>query len=97
MWTLETGCLPSLLALEFIVLLYSGVYSCWVSNLIKETLPKGKVGWRLGERTGGLGGRDRVDLRQLRLRPHGAASSSGVGGLAVHGEGGALFKYVLAL
>ena len=52
MWTLETGCLPSLLVLEFIALLYSGVYSCWVSNLIKETMPKGKVGWRLGERRG---------------------------------------------
>lgn len=95
MRTLETRRLLSLLVLEFIALLYSGVYLCWVSNLIKQTMPKGKVGWRLGERTGGAGGRDRVDLRQLGLWPHG-------GHLFFRCRQPccahvALFKYVLAL
>lgn len=54
------GGLPSLLALKFIALFYSGVYSCTVFQirLKKVCQRERKVGWgRVGGR-GGMGGRD---------------------------------------
>lgn len=96
---LGIGSLPSPLVLESVALLYSGVYSCCVSNLVKETaegkswLEAGGEGWRLGERTGGPGGRDRSGLEAAKA----AASQGCLFRCGRHGVGRALVKYVLAL